>query len=99
MDNSNSSNEEITNKLFDKEQIEGSPFWAIGNKQNGYYLTMRNIRLSEKLNSIKEVKEYLQNNSYNCIIAGILCILDIKAAEEQGRQNGTLTHNHKQKTK
>lgn len=82
--NLNSSNED---KLFEKEQIEGSPFWAIGNKQTGYYLTVRNIRLSQKQNSIKEVKEFLKNNSYNCIISAILCIIDIKAAEENKSNN------------
>lgn len=86
VDNSTSSDEKIINTLFDKEQIEGSPFWAIGNRESGYYLTMRNIRLSTKLESIKEVKQYLDENSYNCIITAILCILDIKAAEEIDRK-------------
>lgn len=89
-DNSNYSNED---KLFDKEQIEGSPFWAIGNKQTGYYLTVRNIRLSEKQNSIKEVKEYLNKNMYNCIISAILCIIDIKAAEEIKLHNNKKQNN------
>lgn len=73
------SSEKKGNEIFEKIQVEGTPFWIVGN-EDGYFLVMQNIRLSPKLNTVNEVDQYLKENLTNCIITAILCILDIKTA-------------------
>lgn len=69
--------------LIEREQIDGSPFWAIGNKEEGYMLTFGKWQLTEKLPGTLDVIQYLEANKYDIILKMILCIIDPATIKNQ----------------
>lgn len=68
--NSNSSNE-----IIKREQIDGSPFAAI--KQDGkWFLTWGEYVLSEKFETLQELKESLEREKWNTIGTFVIAIIN-----------------------
>lgn len=70
MNKSDSLNNE---ELVQREQIGGTPFWAEGNDNDGYYLRMGRHRLTiETFKNKEEVLEYINYNMYDIILKMII---------------------------
>lgn len=67
-DNSNSS------KLIEREIIQGSPMWAIGNVEEGYYIVLGKYRLTEKSETMADALKLLEIEKWNIIIRAIIAI-------------------------
>lgn len=70
-------------ELAEREQIEGTPYWVCGNKDEGYILTFSKWQMTSRIKTIKEVKEFLEDNMINIILQTILCIVDTKDEVKQ----------------
>lgn len=62
--------------LIERHPIKGTPFWTIGNKKEGYFLTFGKWRITENFPTRTEAQEHLDNNSYDIILKMICCLLD-----------------------
>lgn len=70
------SSEEPPTQLVEREQLEGTPFWIIGNNEEGYFLAFGKFKMTERYKTKDEVIEYLNSNEYNIIAQMILCTLE-----------------------
>lgn len=70
-----------SSKLFDRIEIENTPFWAIGNKEEGYYLVMNKYRLSEALNTPLDVEIYLEQNKWLIMLTLIQIVNKIETEQ------------------
>lgn len=70
-------------RLMEREQVKDSPFWIVGNKDEGYALVMGRYKLSENKETIAKVKAYLKTNMWEIIVGTIISIaLDVKEDKE-----------------
>lgn len=60
--------------LIEREQIEGSPFWIIGEKETGYFLTFSKWKLSENQTTKLDVILHLESHKWEIILKMIMCI-------------------------
>jgi hypothetical protein len=63
-------------KLWDREQIEHSPFWIVGNKEQGYHITMGKYRLTlenEPLPTALDARIWLETHKWDVILSVALC--------------------------
>lgn len=74
----NNSNSSEKTELIEREMVEGSPYWIIGDKKEGYMLTFGKYQISEKLPSKLDVVLYLDKNKYDIILKTILAVGEIK---------------------
>lgn len=88
-------NHENNEELLERHKIEDSPFYIIGNPKDGYFLSMGKHRLTELLPTIEEVKEHLQNNTWNIILQ--LVILVCEANDAVKKDEETINDQYKQK--
>lgn len=70
--NSNSS------KLIEREEIEGTPFWIIGEEEKGYFLSFGKWKLTEDLATKEDVFLHLTTNKWEIILKMILCMKNIE---------------------
>lgn len=68
--NSNSNSE-----LVDREQLDGTPFWIIGNEDDGYKLIMGKYQLTGTYRSKDEIIEQLENDMWKMILNMILIVM------------------------
>lgn len=77
-------------QLIEREKVEGTPFWIIGDKEKGYFLIMGKHKLTENLQSPTVVRKYLDDNAYDIIFKMVLgLITDIKADELAAKREWT----------
>lgn len=62
-----------SSELVEREQIVDTPFWIIGNKETGYFLTMGKYRLTEPMKTKTAVRTYLRANTWNVTLQ--MCLL------------------------
>lgn len=55
-------------ELIHREQVENTPFWIVGNEENGYFLTIGKYRITEHRTSIDGVKNDLENKKWYIIL-------------------------------
>lgn len=81
-DNSNLKNGS-DNKNWTRLQIDGTPFWVIGNDQEGYNIIMGKWKLTnEPINCyqfndgpiIEQALTWLDENKWNTILSMIICV-------------------------
>lgn len=61
--------------LIEREQIPNSPFWIIGDKENGYNLIMGKWKLTQEPIAEKEhVTLWIRQNRWNLILSMIICV-------------------------
>lgn len=60
--------------LWDREQIENSPFWIVGNKEQGYNITMGRYKIThETLPTPLDARLWLEKNKWDVILTVALC--------------------------
>lgn len=69
-------------ELIEKNEIEGSPYWVIGNKEQGYYITFGKWRLSEAHKTAEEALEWLDNNIRMVLVQTMVVLLEIHEEEK-----------------
>lgn len=62
------------NSNWSREQIEKTPFWVIGNEEQGYNLIMGKWKLTiEPFKTKNELKKWMNSNHWNIILSMIIC--------------------------
>lgn len=69
----NYSNEE----LLHKERIDNTPFYIIGNNEQGYFITYGKYRITERKNTIVEIREELEKDRWTIITVLIAVLIQI----------------------
>lgn len=69
-----------SNSNYEREQIPNTPFWIIGDLENGYSLIMGKWKLTTESHKTKlDLKEWMIKNRWNIILSMIICVTqDIK---------------------
>lgn len=76
-----------SSELLEREQIERTPFWIIGNKEEGYFLTMGKYRLTDTGCSKEDIYEMLHaNDKWDLILKMILCVIGDKEVNELAKK-------------
>lgn len=55
-------------EIVERENIEKTPFWVIGNKERGYWLALGHHKLCDDKKTKKEVYKHLEENFWQVII-------------------------------
>ena len=74
-----SNRENSSFELVERDQINGSPFWIVGNKVDGYFLAFGKYRMGDVFYTKEEVVNYLENSKWDIVgyYAGIIAELTI----------------------
>lgn len=75
-ENQNSKNYS-NNEIIHREQIENSPLFIIGNNIEGYFLTFGKYRITERKNTIVEIRKEIEEDKWNIIIRLISTMIEI----------------------
>lgn len=59
------------------QQIPGTPFMLVGNKDNGYMAVYGNYKLTDRMKSMKELIEYVDNQPWQLIMNVIGMMIEI----------------------
>lgn len=62
-------------ELITRVQVEGSPYWIIGNGGEGYRLHFGKYVLTEYYESVNDVNKHLCENTLNVVLQTILCVV------------------------
>lgn len=54
-------------EILKRKKIQDTPFWIVGNDEQGYFLAMGINRISEILPTPEEVEKYLSKNMWDVI--------------------------------
>lgn len=80
-------NLDSSNKLIERELIEGTPFWII-KRENEYYLTMGAYKINHiPLKSREEVDKYMKEQLWN-----IICTVILSLIHNENKINNTQNH-------
>lgn len=74
-------NKQNSSKLIHREPITNTPFWIIGNEQTGYFITIKDFRITEIYKTIQEAKECLVKEQWNIITRLIPIVYEIMIKE------------------
>lgn len=55
-------------ELIEKHQIENTPFWILGNKDDGYFLAMGKHRLCDLQKTKEQVQDYYNQHQWELIM-------------------------------
>lgn len=72
--------------LIEKEPFPGTPFWLIGNQDNGYFLAMGQHKLSNNFNTKQQVREFLLYNQWDIILTMNLVIIQNEISKLKNQQ-------------
>lgn len=78
--NKEQSSEEL-HQLVERIPITGTPFHTVGNKEQGYFLTLGKYRVSDEFKTKEDLETYIhneniQNHSWDLIMHLIFTILE-----------------------
>lgn len=79
----NQNKQHSSTELIHKEPIENSPLWIIGNEETGYFVSIKNYRLTELYKTIEEAKDRLRIESWNIIVRLTAIIMEIITEEHR----------------
>lgn len=77
-DNLNSGNDELK---VEKTQMEGTPFWIIGNAYKGWMLVLGNHQITPIFKNVPELKEHIVTNKWDIIVTLCMVSADWKYKE------------------
>lgn len=80
-ENNNSNSGEIK-KLVEREQVEDTPFWIVGNKEIGYCLTLGKWKISEYMETMEAVLEYIEKENWKLILTLIGVVIEDMTSDE-----------------
>ena len=81
-------NKVLNSEILERELINGTPFWIIGNNVDGYFLAFGKYRLGDVKNSKEEILDYLNNEMWTIIGFYIGILVDLMIEEK--KKNGEL---------
>lgn len=62
-------------ELIERIKIKGSPFWVVGNKEQGYFLVFGKYKLTENSKTAAEAIKRLKEETYDIICKMVLSIV------------------------
>lgn len=77
----NPNNEPSSEELVEREPIENTPFWILGNVTDGYFLAMGKFRVSPVFDEKSEVLDYMLIQQWNLILTIIGCCYQVYQEE------------------
>lgn len=69
---------ETIEKLIEREKIEGTPFYIIGNKEEGYFLSFGKHRITELMKTPDDVIQHVEDNHWDITLKVILAVVGEK---------------------
>lgn len=75
--------ESSNSELIQREKIEGTPFWIIGQEEKEWFITMKNYKITEAKGTKEEAIEELEKNKWS-VIAAVCEIVTIEIANSAG---------------
>lgn len=73
--------ENSSTELIHKELIENSPLWIIGNEEKGYFISIKEYRITEIYPTIDQARMRLQIESWNIIVRLTAIIVELAIQE------------------
>lgn len=61
-------------ELIEKHKLDGTPFYAIGSQERGYFLALGKFKLSDNYEKISDIENHLQNEFYNVVLKMITAV-------------------------
>jgi hypothetical protein len=74
----NQNKENSSEQLVEREPIEGTPFYMMGNNEKGYSVVMANYKLSPVQPTKEDVLRYMNDNLWNFTINVIHVCMELK---------------------
>ncbi|AXH73228.1 MAG: hypothetical protein [Microviridae sp.] len=74
--NTNETIKENSLPLIEREQIPGTPYWIIGNEEQGYFLQFGKYKLTENYSEKEYVKKHLIDNQFNIMLQTCLAVVN-----------------------
>lgn len=71
IDEKNTNNNNSSN--YTRQQLDGTPFWIIGNNEEGYKLTMGKYKISNTMATPEEVETWLLIHQWDVVLSVALC--------------------------
>ena len=76
-----SQNREVSSELLEREAVNGTPFWIVGNQDEGYFLAFNKYKLTHK-KSKKAVLDELNFEMWNIVSKLVILLMEIKAESD-----------------
>lgn len=77
------------NQLIEREPIDGTPFYCVGNLETGFFIALGKYRLTEPKPSVYECMKQLQDNQWHIIMNLIITIQStIEEVKSSNNTNG-----------
>lgn len=80
--NAGDNHKQDSGKLIERIPIEKTPFWIVGNKEDGYRLIMGKYAITNKFPSIIDAEEYLNENQWEIILTMVIVVTKKMQEEE-----------------
>lgn len=74
----------LNSKLIEREQMEDTPFWIIGNEETGYFGVMGKYQITEKFPTKEGVKNHIETKIWD-IMMKVVSIITQAMLEEHDR--------------
>lgn len=65
--------ENLDTEIVHREKLDDTPFYVIGNEEQGYFLAFGKFRLTEPRETIDEAKNMLYDKMWDIILKLVLC--------------------------
>ena len=75
-------NREVSSELLERETVKGTPFWIVGNQDEGYFLAFSKYKLTHKKESKKAVLDELNFEMWNIVSKLVILLMEIKAESD-----------------
>lgn len=77
-------------KLVEREQIGGTPYWVVGNKDQGYMVTFGKWQMTEREETMEKALEYYEKNEVNVVLTTAIILIDERF--NKGREEKIAAH-------
>lgn len=76
--NANEPNNFPSGQIVEREQIENTPFWIVGNKERGYFLAFGKFQMTEEVPNKLDVILNLEKDRWNVLVKMIVCVTEME---------------------
>lgn len=70
-------------KLVDRQQIGGTPYWIVGSDEKGYFVTFGKWQMTEPEESLQKAMDYYAENEINIILTTCVILIQDKMTEKK----------------
>lgn len=78
-----------SSQLVEREQIEGTPFWIIGNTEDGYKLIMGKYQLTQNFKEKYEIHNHIEKHKWDITLQMILIVNSDTNKNQQNEKANT----------